>query len=82
VERTPDSRPGPEQRFSARSDLERVERALSELPAPHREAVVLRDLEGFSYREIARILGVRIGTVRSRIARGRQQLRMLLEEKP
>ena len=45
-----------------------------------REAVVLRDLQELSYEEIAEIAGVRIGTVRSRIARGRQRLREALEE--
>ena len=43
-----------------------------------REAVVLRDLEGLAYEEIAAATGVRVGTVRSRIARGREQLRQLL----
>jgi RNA polymerase sigma-70 factor (ECF subfamily) len=55
-----------------------VTAALGELPVPFREAVVLRDLEGLAYEEIAEVLGVRIGTVRSRIARGRRQLRELL----
>ena len=45
----------------------------------YREAVVLRDMQGLSYEEIADILGVRIGTVRSRIARGRERIRNLLE---
>jgi RNA polymerase sigma-70 factor (ECF subfamily) len=45
-----------------------------------REAVVLRDLEDLTYEEIAEVLGVRIGTVRSRIARGRLKLRDVLEE--
>jgi RNA polymerase sigma-70 factor (ECF subfamily) len=41
--------------------------------------VVLCDIEGLSYQEIAGVLGVRVGTVRSRIARGRERLRELLE---
>jgi RNA polymerase sigma-70 factor (ECF subfamily) len=53
--------------------------ALLRLPEPFREAVVLRDLEGLTYEEIARVVGTRIGTVRSRIARGRDRLRALLE---
>ena len=62
------------------ADLGRqVARGLARLPAPFREAVVLRDLQGLSYEEIAAVLGVRTGTVRSRIARGREQLRQLLE---
>ena len=60
---------------------ERVAEALARLPSGFREAVVLRDLEGLTYGEIAAITGRRIGTVRSRIARGREQLRQrLLEE--
>ncbi|HLX10854.1 MAG TPA: sigma-70 family RNA polymerase sigma factor [Thermoanaerobaculia bacterium] len=70
---------GPEE-LAVAADLGRqVARGLARLPAPFREAVVLRDLQGFSYEEIAAVLGVRTGTVRSRIARGREQLRQLLE---
>jgi RNA polymerase sigma-70 factor (ECF subfamily) len=52
--------------------------ALAELPAVFREAVVLRDIEELSYREIAAVLDLPIGTVMSRIARGRRQLRAAL----
>jgi RNA polymerase sigma-70 factor (ECF subfamily) len=52
-----------------------VDRALRALPLGFREPVVLADLEGFSYREIAEILGCPIGTVMSRLFRGRQLLR-------
>jgi RNA polymerase sigma factor (sigma-70 family) len=70
---------GPEE-LAVAADLGRqVAGALAQLPAPFREAVVLRDLQGLSYEEIAAVLGVRVGTVRSRIARGREQLRGLLE---
>ena len=55
-----------------------VQRALVRLPPEYREAIVLRDLEGRSYDEIAEILRIPPGTVRSRIHRGREQLRQLL----
>lgn len=78
--RLPDRRRDPEQRAIATDIGSRIEQALAQLPRIYREVVVLRDLEELSYREIARILGVRHGTVRSRIARGRSQLRDLLED--
>ena len=52
-----------------------VEEALASLPEKFRVAVVLCDIEGLSYDEIADVLGVKVGTVRSRIHRGRMQLR-------
>ena len=55
-----------------------VQRALDALPPDFRAAVVLCDLEGLSYEEIADTLGIKIGTVRSRIHRGRSQLRASL----
>jgi RNA polymerase sigma-70 factor (ECF subfamily) len=70
---------GPEELAVAADEKRRVEQALTCLPQVFREVVVLRDIEGLSYEEIAEVLGVRIGTVRSRIARGREQLRSLLE---
>jgi RNA polymerase sigma-70 factor (ECF subfamily) len=59
-------------------ERERVRDAIARLPQPYREAVVLRDLEGFSYQEIAGIIGCPPGTVMSRLARGREKLRLLL----
>ena len=56
-----------------------MQRALVKLPPEYREAVVLRDLQGRSYDEIAEILDIPAGTVRSRIHRGREALRQLLE---
>lgn len=56
-----------------------IDKALAALPAELREAVVLRDVQGLEYREIADLLGIPIGTVESRIFRGRQRLRPLLE---
>ena len=59
----------------ANYDRERLAYALEELPAPFREILVLRELEGCSYKEIAAIAARPIGTVRSGLARARQQLR-------
>lgn len=55
-----------------------VDRALKALPLPFREAIVLVDLEGLSYREVADVLGCPIGTVMSRLSRGRALLRQAL----
>jgi RNA polymerase sigma-70 factor (ECF subfamily) len=55
-----------------------VDRALRALPAPFREAVILADLEGLSYKETSDVLGCPIGTVMSRLYRGRQLLRQSL----
>ncbi len=57
-----------------------VRRAIDALPEVMREAVVLREMEGLSYKEIGKIAGVPIGTVMSRLARGRMQLQALLVE--
>ena len=73
-----DARRGPEERAVARDQAEMLARALPELDSQFREAVILRDLEDLSYQEIAEVLSVPIGTVRSRIARGREQLRSVL----
>ena len=56
----------------------RVERALREVPEPYRTTLVLRDIEGFAYEEVAAIEGVNLGTVKSRLVRGRACLRALL----
>jgi RNA polymerase sigma-70 factor (ECF subfamily) len=55
-----------------------IQAALQALPPDYRAAVVLCDIEGFSYEEIAATMGVKLGTVRSRIHRGRAQLRVAL----
>lgn len=58
-----------------------VQEALAALPPQFRAAVVLSDLEGYSYQEVAQTLGVKMGTVRSRIHRGRALLRSSLEHR-
>lgn len=73
--RLPGREPGPEQSFEFNNlDLD-VQAALEELPPDFRAAVVLCDLEGLSYDEVAVALGIKLGTVRSRIHRGRTMLR-------
>lgn len=57
-----------------------VEEALAQVPPDFRMAVILSDVEGMSYQEIAEATGVPIGTVRSRLARGRAMLRKMLQE--
>ena len=70
----PDPRPTPEEEVSRRADVDRVRCAVEAIPEPFREAVVLRDLEELPYAEIAEVTGVPIGTVMSRLARGRAML--------
>jgi RNA polymerase sigma-70 factor (ECF subfamily) len=60
------------------ADAETVRRAIAELPVEFREIVVLREMEGFSYKEIADLSSVPIGTVMSRLARARKQLQTRL----
>ena len=69
----------PEQETLAREREAQLRHALLGLRSAFREAVVLRDVEGFSYEEIAEMLQISIGTVKSRIARGRLELRRQLE---
>lgn len=59
-------------------DHKLVQRALEDLPLEFREAIVLKDIEGFSYKEIAGIANIPIGTVMSRIARARTRLQQRL----
>ena len=58
----------------------RVESELRQIQEPYRTTVVLRDLEGLSYEEIAEVLAVSLGTVKSRLMRGREHLRKRLEQ--
>jgi RNA polymerase sigma-70 factor (ECF subfamily) len=57
---------------------QRVEEALRQVPEPFRTTLILRDIEGFVYEEVAEMLGVNLGTVKSRLVRGRACLRQLL----
>jgi RNA polymerase sigma-70 factor, ECF subfamily len=69
----------PEQNTLANERERALQKALSSLRRVYREAVILRDIEGFAYEEIATTLDISVGTVKSRLARGRQELRRKLE---
>ena len=70
----PDSSPGPEAALARRQDLAALDDALNALPVALRECLILRDVEELSYKEMARIMEVPIGTVMSRLSRARQAL--------
>jgi RNA polymerase sigma-70 factor, ECF subfamily len=74
IERSPD----PEEILLISCDREQVRQALEQLPMDFREAIVLREMEDLSYREISAIVGVPLGTVMSRLSRGRDWLRRVL----
>ena len=69
---------GPEADLTSAIAAESVREGLNQLAAEYREVLVLREMEGLSYKEIAHVAGVPMGTVMSRLARGRKQLLLAL----
>jgi RNA polymerase sigma-70 factor, ECF subfamily len=69
----------PFDQLAARETQVAVRAALAELSEPYRSAVILRDLEGLSYEEVAEVLEISVATVKTRILRGRRALKKLLE---
>jgi RNA polymerase sigma-70 factor (ECF subfamily) len=69
----------PEQAALARERERALLSALHTLSRPYREVILLRDIEGFSYEEVAQSLSISVGTVKSRLSRGRNELRRRLE---
>jgi len=72
----------PEERLAQQHTVTLVRAALEQLPADFREVIVLREIEGLSYKEIAEVVRVPIGTVMSRLARARERLRAVLKLAP
>ena len=70
----------PEEDAIRREQGRAIVEAISELPEHYRETIVLCDVQGFQYDEIASILGINLGTVKSRISRGREELRKRLKD--
>jgi RNA polymerase sigma factor (sigma-70 family) len=68
----------PTENAASTDGRELLQKALADLPAEFREAVVLREMEGLSYKEVAAVTGVPIGTVMSRLSRGRNLLREMM----
>lgn len=69
---------GPVSQLESNRTIERVQRAISLLSDEHRKVLVLVDMEGMSYREVASVLDIKLGTVMSRLGRARNNLRKVL----
>lgn len=79
VTQVADPKPGPEQQIDFGEQEKIIAQSLDSLPEDQRVVLILRDVEGLSYQEIANVVGASIGTVRSRIHYGRLKLKDLLE---
>ncbi len=72
--------PSPDQNMSTREFYEQLQTAIADLPEVFRTTIVMREIQGLSYEEIAEITQVSLGTVKSRIARARARLQFLLHD--
>ena len=72
----------PERHAVASEQRRALDQAIASLPEDMRAAIVLRDVQGFTYEEIATILAANVGTIKSRISRGREKLREMLLRQP
>jgi RNA polymerase sigma-70 factor (ECF subfamily) len=71
--------PGPDENLTTREFYDQLQSAIAELPQAFRTTIVLREIEGMAYEEIAEMTGVSLGTVKSRIARARAKLQSVLQ---
>jgi len=76
----PDNSPTPQAKLEEKERSEALRRALGKLSEEHRQVLLLREISGLSYTEIAKVIGQEEGTVKSRIARARLSLRNILRE--
>jgi RNA polymerase sigma-70 factor, ECF subfamily len=81
VEDMPSTSPSPEQQYQSKEIGQAIQKALQKLPTDLRATIVLKEIEELSYEEIAKTLGISMGTVKSRISRAREELRRLLQKK-
>ena len=76
----PEDHPNPEVQLLQKANSQLVRQAIEELPAEFREVIVLRELEGLSYKQISNVTEIPVGTVMSRLARGRKRLEQRLSK--
>ncbi len=81
VDNLPSAQPSPERLYQSKETGRVIQAALQKLPTKLRAALVLKEIEEFSYEEIADTLDTSVGTVKSRISRAREELRRLLRTK-
>ena len=79
-ERIEDKRANPEGKFMESDADSALRDALMKLDDDHKQILILREMEGLSYRELTEVLGIKIGTVKSRLARAREELKIKLME--
>jgi RNA polymerase sigma-70 factor (ECF subfamily) len=75
----PSGEASPDERLSTQEFYEKLQTAIADLPDSFRQTIILREIEGLAYEEIAEITGVTLGTVKSRIARARLRLQTQLQ---